>query len=316
MARPEPSAVKRVGLVGAGLIGSGWASYFLSQGIDVVATDPHPDGEARVRASVANAWPALTKVGLKPGADQKRLTFIKDIETAIRDVDFIQESATENEDLKTELMARIDRAARPDAIIASSTSGLLPSRFQRTCKHPERVLVGHPFNPVYLLPLVEVVGGEKTTEANKDWAVAFYNGVGKRALRCRKEVPGFVSDRLQEALWREALHLINDGVGTTEEVDAAVRYGPGLRWAFMGSFLTYHLAGGDDGMAHFIEQFGPALDLPWTSLQGPAMSKELTRRLVDGTREQAAGKSVKDMERRRDETLIAIMQAIHTHWDR
>jgi carnitine 3-dehydrogenase len=305
-----------VGLVGVGLIGSGWASYFLAQGLDVVATDPHPEGEARLRASVANAWPALAKVGLKPGADQKRLTFVKDLETALADVDFVQESATENEDLKTELMARIDAAARPDAIIASSTSGLLPSRFQRTCKHPERVLVGHPFNPVYLLPLVEVVGGEKTSEEAKDWAAAFYDGIGKRALKCRKEVPGFVSDRLQEALWREALHLVNDGVGTTEEIDAAVRYGPGLRWAFMGSFLTYHLAGGDAGMAHFIEQFGPALDLPWTSLEGPKMTPELARRMVEGTREQAAGRSVKDLERRRDETLIAIMRAVESHWDR
>ncbi len=316
MARPGPGAVKRVGLVGAGLIGSGWGSYFLAQGLDVVATDPHPEGEARIRASVANSWPALIKVGLKPGADQRRLTFIEDFEKAVGDVDFIQESATEDEDLKTALMARIDGAAKPDTIIASSTSGLLPSRFQRTCKHPERVLVGHPFNPVYLLPLVEVVGGDKTTEANKDWAVAFYNGIGKRALKCRKEVPGFVADRLQEALWREALHLVNDGVGTTEEVDAAIRYGPGLRWAFMGSFLTYHLAGGDDGMAHFIEQFGPALDLPWTSLKAPPMSEELARRLVDGTREQSAGQSVKDMERRRDETLIAIMQTVKTLWDR
>jgi carnitine 3-dehydrogenase len=314
MPRPEPHAVQRVGIVGGGVIGSGWAAYFLARGLDVSATDPHPDGEARLRASVANAWPALQRLGLSPGADQRRLTFSKDLAKAIGNADFIQESASENEDLKTKLMADIDAAARPDVVIASSTSGLLPSRFQRQARQPDRILVGHPFNPVYLLPLVEVVGGAATAEAAKDWAVAFYNSIGKRALKCRKEVPGFISDRLQEALWREALHLVNDGIGTTEEVDDAIRYGPGLRWSFMGSFLTYHLAGGDAGMAHFIEQFGPALDLPWTNHKGPKMTKELADKLVGGTRAQAAGESVKAIERRRDDVLLGIMELLDRRW--
>ena len=314
MPRPDPKAVKRVGLVGGGVIGSGWASYFLAQGLDVVMTDPHPEGEKRARAAVANAWPALTRVGLKPGADQKRLTFKKSIAEVAKDVSLIQESAPENLELKTKLIAEIDAAAAPDTIIASSTSGLLPSDFQAKAKHPGRILVGHPFNPVYLLPLVEVVGGKKTDAAAVDWAAAFYDAIGKKALKCRKEVPGFISDRLQEALWREALHIVNDGVATTAEVDAAVHDGPGLRWAFMGSFLTYHLAGGDDGMAHFIEQFGPALDLPWTNHKGPKMTKELAGKLVDGTREQAHGRSVKEIERRRDECLIGIMELLKKHW--
>ena len=314
MARPQPNAVERVGIVGGGVIGGGWAAYFLARGLDVVATDPHPEGEARLRAMVANAWPALERLGLTAGTDQKRLRYAKTIAEAVRDADFIQESAPENEDLKTALMVEIDGAARPDTVIASSTSGLLPSRFQRQAKHPERILVGHPFNPVYLLPLVEVVGGTATAEDAKDWAVAFYNGIGKRALKCRKEVPGFVSDRLQEALWREALHLVNDGIGTTAEVDDAIRYGPGLRWAFMGSFLTYHLAGGDAGMAHFIEQFGPALDLPWTNHRGPAMTRELADRLVSGTREQSAGQTVKEMERKRDDVLLGIMELLDRRW--
>ncbi|MEX2648308.1 MAG: L-carnitine dehydrogenase [Alphaproteobacteria bacterium] len=314
MPRPQPHAVQRVGLVGGGVIGSGWAAYFLARGLDVTATDPHPEGEARIRASVGNAWPALERLGLSPGADMRRLKFAKDLAGAVGDADFIQESATENEDLKTKLMAEIDAAARPDVIIASSTSGLLPSRFQRLARQPDRILVGHPFNPVYLLPLVEVVGGAATAEHAKDWAVAFYNSIGKRALKCRREVAGFISDRLQEALWREALHLVNDGIGTTEEVDDAIRFGPGLRWAFMGSFLTYHLAGGDAGMAHFIEQFGPALELPWTNHKGPPMTRELADKLVAGTRAQAAGLSVKEIERKRDDVLLGIMELLNERW--
>lgn len=314
MARPQPHGVQRAAIVGGGVIGGGWAAYFLARGLDVVATDPHPEGEARLRATVANAWPALERLGLSPGADQKRLRYARTVAEAVRDADFVQESAPENEDLKTDLMAEIDGAARPDVVIASSTSGLLPSRFQRKARHAERILVGHPFNPVYLLPLVEVVGGASTAEDAKDWAVAFYAAIGKRPLKCRKEVPGFISDRLQEALWREALHLVNDGIGTTEEVDDAIRYGPGLRWAFMGSFLTYHLAGGDAGMAHFIEQFGPALDLPWTNHRGPAMSRELADKLVSGTRAQSAGQSVKELERKRDDVLLGIMELLDQRW--
>jgi carnitine 3-dehydrogenase len=302
--------IRRVAIVGGGVIGGGWAARCLAHGLDVVATDPGPGAEEKLRATVANAWPALTTVGLKPGASQSRLSFAKDLESAVKDADFVQESAPENEDLKRKLHARIDAAARPDVIIASSSSGLLPSRFQADCKHPERVLVGHPFNPVYMLPLVEVLGGDKTDAKFIDRAADFYRRISMRPLKVKVEVPGYIADRLQEALWREALHLIADGVCTTSDIDDAIRFGPGLRWSFFGTCLIYHLAGGDEGMAHFMDHFGPALELPWTSLKGPKLTPELIRRMVDGTRDQAAGKSVKELERFRDDCLIAVSNAI------
>jgi len=302
--------IRRVAIVGGGVIGGGWAARCLAHGLDVVASDPGPGAEEKLRATVANAWPALTKVGLKPGASQQRLSFAKDLETAVKDADFVQESAPENEDLKRKLHARIDAAARPDVIIASSSSGLLPSRLQADCKHPERVLVGHPFNPVYMLPLVEVLGGDKTDAKFIDQAADFYRRISMRPLKVKVEVPGYIADRLQEALWREALHLIADGVCTTADIDDAIRFGPGLRWSFFGTCLIYHLAGGDEGMAHFMDHFGPALELPWTNLKAPKVTPELIRRMVDGTRDQAAGKSVKELERFRDDCLIAVDRAI------
>ena len=265
----ETTEIRRVALVGGGVIGGGWAARCLAHGLDVVATDPGPGAEEKIRAGVANAWPALTKVGLKPGASQERLSFAPSLEAAVAEADFVQESAPENDDLKRKLHARIDAAARPSVVIASSSSGLLPSNFQADCKHPERVLVGHPFNPVYMLPLVEVLGGKKTSPASIDTAIAFYKRIGMRPLKVQVEVPGYIADRLQEALWREALHLIADGVCTTGDIDDAIRFGPGLRWSFFGTCLIYHLAGGDEGMAHFMDHFGPALELPWTSLKGP-----------------------------------------------
>jgi carnitine 3-dehydrogenase len=302
--------IRRVALVGAGLIGGGWAARCLAHGLDVVATDPGPDAEAKLRATVANAWPALVRIGLKPGASQSRLRFATDPESAVKGADFIQESATENEDLKRRLHAQIDAAAPPHVIIASSSSGLLPSRFQADCKHPERVLVGHPFNPAYLLPLVEVLGGEKTSAASIDGAIDYYRQIGMRPLKVKVEVPAFIADRLQHALWREALHLIADGVCSTSDIDDAIRFGPGLRWSFLGTCLIFHLAGGEGGMTHFMNQFGPLLDLPWTKLKGPAVTPELVKRLVDGTKEQAGGKSIKALERFRDDCLIEVEKAL------
>jgi len=308
MARPDPSDVRRVAVVGAGLIGSGWAAYFLARGLDVVATDPHPEGERRLRAAVDNAWPALEEMGLAPGADRARLEYASEVEVAVEGADFVQENAPENEDLKRELIGRIDAAAPPDAVIASSSSGLLPTRIQASARHPERVLIGHPFNPVYLLPLVEVVGGEQTAAEALDWTMGFYSGLGKRVLRVRKEVPGYISDRLQEALWREALHMVADGVATTAEIDMAITEGPGLRLAFMGPCLTFHLAGGDGGMRHFLEHFGSALKTPWTRLEAPPLTDKLIERMAQGTEAQAAGRSVKELERLRDQFLIQLLR--------
>lgn len=296
--------------LGVGVIGSGWVARALANGLDVVAWDPAPGAEAQLRANVANAWPALEQAGLKPGASPERLRFVATIEEAVVDADFIQESAPERLELKLELHARVSAAAKPDAIIASSTSGLLPSEFYRDAVHPERCIVGHPFNPVYLLPLVEVVGGEHTAPETIAAAKAIYAGLGMRPLHVRKEVPGFIADRLLEALWREALHLVNDGVATTGEIDDAIRFGAGLRWAFMGTFQIYTLAGGEAGMRHFMQQFGPALQLPWTYLPAPELTDELIERVVEGTAVQQGERSIKALERYRDDCLLGVQAAV------
>jgi carnitine 3-dehydrogenase len=249
-------------------------------------------------------------MGLKAGADRKRFRFVKSVADAVGNADFVQESAPERIELKRKLHAEIDRAAKPDVIIASSSSGLLPSEIQADCQHPERVVIGHPFNPVYLLPLVEVLGGDKTAPAAVDNAMTFYTSINMKALKVRKEIDGYIADRLQEALWREMLHLINDGIATTGEIDDAIRYGPGLRWAFMGTSLIYHLAGGEPGMRHMLEQFGPALELPWTKLKAPKLTDELIDRMVEGTQAQAQGWSIKELERFRDDCLIRVMAAV------
>ena len=304
--------VRTVAVIGAGVIGAGWAARCLASGLDVVAWDPGEDWQAKLRASVDNAWPALTEVGLHPGASRERLRCADSLESACVDADFIQEAAPERIDLKIRLHAQMDAASRPGTIIASSTSGLLPSEFQSQCGYPERVLVGHPFNPVYLLPLVEVLGGEKTSQAHVDAAADFYAAIGMHPLKVRAEVPGFLSDRLQEALWREVLHLVNDGVATTEELDAAIAYGPGLRWAIWGSCLTYHLAGGEGGMRHFLDHFDPA-EFPWTKLEAPPLTAELIDRMASGCEAQSAGRSIKEMEQLRDNCLIGVMRALRRY---
>jgi carnitine 3-dehydrogenase len=303
----SPTRIRRLAVVGTGVIGSGWAARALANGLDVTAWDPAPGAATRLRAAVANAWPALERVGLRKGASRRRLTFTSDLEAAVDGADFVQESGPEDERLKRSLLAKIDQVVGPRVVIASSSSGLLPTRIQAGCQHPGRVLIGHPFNPVYLLPLVELVAGERTKPQAIRTASAFYRSLGMRPLHVKREIEGYISDRLQEALWREALHLVADGVATTQDIDDAIVYGPGLRWAFMGTCLAFHLAGGDDGMRHMLEQFGPALKLPWTKLRAPALTPELARRMVDGTSAQANGRSVKQLERWRDDQLIRIM---------
>ena len=302
--------IKIFAALGTGVIGAGWIARALAHGLDVHAWDPAPGAEAALRARIANAWPALEKQGLAPGASVQRLRFFADLDACVRDADFIQESAPERLDLKLELHARISAAARADVIIGSSTSGLLPSEFYAEALHPERCVVGHPFNPVYLLPLVEVVGGERTAPEAVQAAISIYSALGMRPLHVRKEVPGFIADRLLEALWREALHLVNDGVATTGEIDDAIRFGAGLRWSFMGTFLTYTLAGGDAGMRHFMAQFGPALKLPWTYLQAPELTDQLIDDVVVGTSVQQGQRSLSELERYRDDCLLAVLGAI------
>ncbi len=305
--------VRRLALIGTGVIGAGWAARCLGRGIDVIASDPAPDAEAKLRAAIDNAWPAVEKIHVTPGVAPGTLTFADRVEAAVDDADFVQESAPEREELKRALLARIDAATSPEVTIASSSSGLLPTRIQADCRHPERVVIGHPFNPVYLLPLCEVVGGEKTAPETIDRACAFYRSIGMHALHVRTEIEGYLADRLQEAIWREILHLVNDEVATTGELDDAIRYGPGLRWAFMGTNLIFHMAGGDAGMRHMLEQFGPALKLPWTKLEAPELTDALIDRMVAGTEAQAEGRTVKELERLRDNCLIEIMRALEKY---
>ncbi len=302
--------IKTFAALGSGVIGSGWVARALANGLDVVAWDPAPGAEAQLRGRIAKCWGALEAQGLKPGASQARLRFVPTVEECVAKADFIQESAPEVLELKLALHRQISAAARPDVLIGSSTSGLLPSEFYAEAVHPERCVVGHPFNPVYLLPLVEVVGGQKTAPAAIEAAIGIYRSLGMQPLHVRKEVPGFIADRLLEALWREALHLVNDGVASTGEIDDAIRYGAGLRWSFMGTFLTYTLAGGDAGMRHFMAQFGPALQLPWTNLKAPELTDALIDSVVDGTSAQLGGHSIAALERYRDDCLLAVQAAV------
>ena len=300
----------RVGLVGGGVIGAGWAARFLLNGCDVSIFDPDPEIARKLETVIANARRAQAKLFPGLSTSEGRLTIAASVEQAVAGADFVQESLPEREDLKQSVLAAVDRATRPEIVIASSTSGLLPTRLQAKMANPERFVVGHPFNPVYLLPLVEVCGGEKTSDAAKQTATELYTAIGMRPLHVRKEIDGFIADRLLEALWREALWLVKDGVATTEEIDDAIRFGAGLRWSFMGTFLIYRMAGGEAGMRHFLAQFGPALKLPWTKLEAPELTDELIDLVSAQSDDQAAGASIRELELRRDDCLIAVLGAL------
>jgi len=302
-------------VIGTGVIGNGWIARALSRGWDVVAFDPDPEAPTRTRAFVGNAWGSLEKLGLAEDASPERLTFVDSLEAAVAGADLIQENVPERLRLKQEILAAIDAAAEDQVVIGSSTSGFKPSDLQQDCaKAPGRVIVAHPFNPVYLLPLVELVGGEATQPAQVKRAQALYQALAMRPLVVRREIEGHIADRLMESLWREALHLVNDGVATTEEIDAAVVYGCGLRWSLMGTFLTFHLAGGEQGMRHMLEQFGPALKLPWTKLEAPELTDELIDRVVEGCEHQAAGRPVAELDRRRDDFLVELLDLVQKYW--
>jgi carnitine 3-dehydrogenase len=301
------------GLLGGGVIGGGWAARFALNGVDVRLFDPDPDAARKVEAVLANARRAHRLLVDAPLPAEGAVTVVATPEEAVDGADFVQESAPERLDLKRDLLARASRVAPPDVVFGSSTSGLLPTELQRDMDAPERLVVGHPFNPVYLLPLVEVCAGAATAPSAVDRAKEVYASVGMRPLVVRKEIDGFIADRLLEALWREALWLVNDGVATVEEVDDAIRYGAGLRWSFMGTFLVYRIAGGEAGMRHFMAQFGPALQWPWTKLTDvPELTDDLLDRIVDQSDAQAAGRSIRDLESLRDECLVRVMQGLRT----
>ena len=305
--------VRTLGLLGTGVIGGGWAARALHFGIDVIAADVKPQMEEWIRGAVANAEGALARLTFAPLPPKGKLSFTTDLAAMAQHVDFIQENVPEQLDLKQRVLAEVSRRAPPDVVIASSTSGLMPSDLQRDMLAPERLLVGHPFNPVYLLPLVELVGGRQTAEGALAAAARFYTYIGMHPLRVRREVPGHLTDRLQEALWREILHMVNEDVATTGELDDSIVYGPGLRWAAMGTNLIYHLAGGETGMRHMLRQFGPCLKWPWTKLEAPELSEALIDKMVAGTAAQAAGRSIRELERLRDDYLVAIQQVLREY---
>ncbi|WP_037647015.1 3-hydroxyacyl-CoA dehydrogenase NAD-binding domain-containing protein [Streptomyces hygroscopicus] len=304
-----PDHVRRVACVGAGVIGGGWVAHFLARGYDVTAWDPAPDAEEKLRRLVAAAWPALEQIGLADGASPDRLTVAATVAEAVADAQFVQESAPEKLELKRSLLAQLDAAAPPGVVIASSTSGYPMTDMQTEAADPGRLVVGHPFNPPYLIPLVEVVGGKQTDAAAVEWASRFYEAAGKSVITMERELPGFIANRLQEALWREALHMVANGEATVKEIDDSITEGPGLRWAFMGPCLTFALAGGEGGMAHMLDHFGPSLKSPWTRLEAPELDDTLRTAMVDGCDEAAGGRTIAQLVAERDQGVIDVLRA-------
>jgi len=300
---------KRVAVIGAGTIGASWAASFLARGFEVAGYDPSPNGEAFARRFIDNAWPTLEKLGaVQPSADRKRIEFFNEPAAAAKGAEFVQESGPEREDLKIELFATLDAAVPPATVIATSSSGLIISRVSAKCRHPQRCVIGHPFNPPHLIPLVEVVGGMKTSPEAVTKAMNFYRDLGKHPIHIRKEVRGHVANRLQAALWREAVHLVADGVVSVADADAAIAYGPGLRWALMGPHLTFHMAGGEGGMAHFMSHIGPAIQGWMDDLGQTRLTPQTQKTIIEGVADEAAGRSMADLQRWRDRKLIEILK--------
>jgi carnitine 3-dehydrogenase len=305
------TGISRVAIVGSGLVGSSWAACFLARGLDVVATDPAPGTEDKVRQYVEVAWTALTKIGLAQGASTSRLRFESNLKEALAGVDMVQENAREHEPFKIKLFAEIDSILPPPAILVSSTSGIPMSRIQSECRHPERCVTGHPFNPPHLIPLVEVVGGAKTSAETIERAMRFYTAIGKRALHIRKEVVGHVANRLSAALYREIVYLIDQDVVSVADADAAVCMGPGLRWALMGPNLIYHLGGGPGGIHHFLEHFTGSLTGYWADLGSPDLaSPELQKKIVDGVMEEVNGRSFEALSQERDNLIMGLLELL------
>ena len=300
--------IQKVAVIGAGVIGTGWIIRFLAHNLKVVAYDKDIKLQKNIISELKRTWPYVKKLFNKKKLKIKNFKYVTSIEEALKDADFIQECAPENYKLKTNLMNIIGKHAKQNAIISSSSSGLLPSRIYSRCINPSRTIIAHPFNPVYMIPGVELVPGKKTKKNTLSKANRFYKSISMNPIILKKELPGYLSDRLQEALWREALHIVNEGYATTKDLDRAVEDGPGLRWSLMGTFLTFHLAGGKAGMKHMLEQFGPALKLPWTKLKAPKLSKKLSSRVIIGTRKQAKGKSVEKLSIIRDEYLVNLQK--------
>lgn len=306
LALPALEEVSTVACVGAGTIGGGWAAYFLARGFTVRVWDPAPDAAERLGRLIDAAWPALRQLDMVAGASRDAWSVHADLAEAVDGAGFVQESAPEDLAMKRRLLADVDAVTAPDVVVGSSTSGYGMTEMAAEVSRPERFVVGHPFNPPYLIPLVEVVGGQSTAAEAVDWAAAFYTRLGKSVIRMDQEVPGFIANRLQEALWREALHMIDNGEATVEQIDRSITEGPGLRWPMQGPMLTFHLAGGEGGMAHMLDHFGPSLQSPWTRLDAPELTSRLRDAVVAGSDRAADGRGVAELIAERDAGIIAI----------
>jgi carnitine 3-dehydrogenase len=300
--------IRRIAVVGTGVIGASWAAEYLARGFDVVATDPAPSAESNLRKMVDEAWKDLTSIGLSKGASRDRLSFTTSMKEALAQADLVQENGPERPDFKMKLYAEMDEIAPLDTLLASSSSGITPSVIQSQCKHPERVVIGHPFNPPHVIPLVEVVGGGKTSPDAIAQAISFYASIGKKPIHLKKELPGHVANRFQAALYREMLYLIEQGVLSVEDADAAVCYGPGLRWGVMGQSLQWHLGGGAGGINHFMDHLMPPLEGMMKMLGTPNVTSELKQKVIDGVMREAAGRSVDQLAQEENRVLIGLLK--------
>jgi carnitine 3-dehydrogenase len=305
-----PDAVRTIAIIGSGTIGASWAALFLAHGLDVTVYDPSPQAEAATHDLIANAWTGLVGLGITTEPTPRPWRFSSDLRVAAASADFVQESGPERADVKRRLYAELEDALGDDVIVASSTSGLVMSELQHGLKHPERFAVGHPFNPPHLIPLVEIVGGSQTAPDVLAWLDVFYRRVGKAPIRLNKEVPGHLANRLQAALWREAVHAVASGLASVEDVDTAIAQGPGLRWAVMGPHMIFNLAGGDGGMKHFIDHIGPAMEDWWRDLGAPDLTPEVSAKLIAGAADEAAGRSRAELVAQRDAALIALIKQL------
>jgi 3-hydroxyacyl-CoA dehydrogenase len=303
----ESKPVRRIAVVGTGVIGASWAAQYLARGFDVVATDPAPNAESNLRKYVDNAWPALTRIGLSSGASRDRLSFTTKMQDALSKADFVQENGPERPDFKMKLYADMDEATPPDSIIASSSSGITPTVMQSKCRRPERCLIGHPFNPPHIIPLVEVVGGEKTSPEVIQQAMQFYTSIGKKPIRLRKEIPGHVANRLQIALYKEVLYLIEQDVLSVADADDAVSWGPGLRWGIMGPNLQFHLAGGAGGIEHFFEGVFTGLTPVMNGLGTPNVTPQLKQKVAAGVLQEAGNRSVEQLASGENDVLLGLL---------
>jgi 3-hydroxyacyl-CoA dehydrogenase len=300
-------SIRRIAIVGTGVIGASWAALFLAHGLEVIATDPAPNAEENLREYVDSAWPALEQLGLSPGASKKRLSFTTKLSDALEGVDLVQENGPERPDFKIKLFADMDALTPETTILASSSSGIPIGVSQSSCKHPERCVIGHPFNPPHLIPLVEVVGSEKTSSATIERAIAFYASIGKRPIHVRKEVVGHVANRLQAALYREVVYLIEQDVLSVSDADAAVSWGPGLRWGVMGPNLLFHLAGGQGGIHHFMEHLAGPMATWWKDLGNPEFTPDLKEKISQGVLAEAGKQSISDLAEERDRALLGLL---------